>query len=137
MATSQKFAGNVATTQKSESSIAAATPPPIYVDIPATHEDAVSYRPNCLDIIRELTPGATYLMQAGMSFAVILFCMIQLGRGEESNAYLPVITGTAAYWLPNPKTADATKVKERAENTVKTNEIHARLGAIERAANNV
>lgn len=65
----------------------------------------------------EKIPNASYFVQAGISFSVILFSMIQLTRGEESKVYLPVITGTAAYWLPNPKT-DATLKSESALETL-------------------
>jgi hypothetical protein len=66
-----------------------------------------------LDAVRYFVPTGTYIAQAGISFSVILFCMIQLGRGQPSDVYLPVLTGTAAYWLPSPKS----EADRKAEST--------------------
>lgn len=67
-----------------------------------------------LDAVRYFVPTGTYIMQAGFSFSVVIFCMIQLGRGQPSDVYLPVLTGTAAYWLPSPKSESDRKAESTA-----------------------
>ena len=86
--------------------------------------DAPTTCSSFLQFLREFNPGGTYILQAGISFSVILFCMIQLTRGEQSDVYLPVITGTAAYWLPNPKTTNAAEVKAMDDNNKHTEDLH-------------
>lgn len=58
---------------------------------------------------------STYYLQGAISFSVMLFCMVQLGRGQPSDVYLPVLTGTLGYWLPNPKSADTLKAESALE----------------------
>ena len=57
----------------------------------------------------------TYYLQGAISFSVMVFCMVQLGRGQPSDVYLPVLTGTLGYWLPNPKSADTLKAESALE----------------------
>ena len=48
---------------------------------------------------------AMWLAQLGFSLLVIVFCMLMIGlRGGALEVYLPLITSTAAAWVPNPKT---------------------------------
>ena len=48
---------------------------------------------------------AMWLAQLVFSLLVIVFCMLMIGlRGGALEVYLPLITSTAAVWVPNPKT---------------------------------
>lgn len=66
--------------------------------------------------VRAFVPGM-FGIQAIVSATLILFSMIQLGCGKPVEVYLPVLTGTAAYWLPNPKTVDARKAERDKDAT--------------------
>jgi hypothetical protein len=48
-----------------------------------------------------------FAMQVGISFCILIFSMIQLGKGEPIEVYLPVITGISGYWLPQPMSGDS------------------------------
>ena len=62
-------------------------------------------------IFNRVVPSGTYAAQISISLAVIIFCMVRISQGDETTVYLPVITGTAAYWLPSPKTETDTKAE--------------------------
>jgi hypothetical protein len=48
---------------------------------------------------------AMWIAQVSMSFLLILFCMLMIGLNQGSlEVYLPLITSTAAVWVPTPKT---------------------------------
>jgi len=48
---------------------------------------------------------AMWLAQLVFSLLVIVFCMLMIGLKQGAlEVYLPLITSTAAVWVPNPKT---------------------------------
>ena len=48
---------------------------------------------------------AMWLAQLVFSLLVIVFCMLMIGVKQGAlEVYLPLITSTAAVWVPNPKT---------------------------------
>ncbi len=47
---------------------------------------------------------AAFAAQFITSMALILFCMLMIAlRNGQLEVYLPLITSTAAIWVPNPK----------------------------------
>jgi hypothetical protein len=49
-----------------------------------------------------------FLTQTGFSLTVMGFCMGMLINGENTEIYLPVITGILGYWLPQPSAKSST-----------------------------
>ena len=48
---------------------------------------------------------AMWLAQLVFSLLVIVFCMLMIGVKQGAlEVYLPLITSTAAVWVPSPKT---------------------------------
>ena len=45
---------------------------------------------------------ARFAMQSIISLTIAGFCIGMLARGDETQIYLPVLTGIAGYWLPQP-----------------------------------
>ena len=53
---------------------------------------------------------AMWIAQLTFSLLVLIFCMLMIGvRGGALEVYLPLITSTAAVWVPAPKTPTFTK----------------------------
>lgn len=46
---------------------------------------------------------ATFVVQAGVSFAGLALCGGMLAAGQDPAVYLPVATALVAYWLPAPR----------------------------------
>lgn len=42
-------------------------------------------------------------MQIIVSGTMIAFSITQLARGQSTEVWLPILSGTTAYWLPSPK----------------------------------
>lgn len=60
---------------------------------------------------------AMWIAQLLISFIVIVFCMLMIAVNHGAlEVYLPLITSTAAVWIPSPKTPT------RGVPTVKTEE---------------
>ena len=56
---------------------------------------------------------AMWVAQVCMSFVLILFCMLMIGLKQGAlEVYLPLITSTAAVWVPTPKTPSFRKPTE-------------------------
>ena len=48
---------------------------------------------------------AMWIAQLLISFIVIVFCMLMIAINKGAlEVYLPLITSTAAVWIPSPKT---------------------------------
>ena len=43
-----------------------------------------------------------FLFQFLMSLFICLFCMCMIIKGGDMAVFLPIMTGTAGYWMPQP-----------------------------------
>lgn len=64
---------------------------------------------------------AKFGFQCIVSLTVIGFCIGMLSRGEDTQIYLPVLTGTVGYWLPQPSLGQVTSptIQEVVDNADK------------------
>jgi hypothetical protein len=47
-------------------------------------------------------PIYKFMIQVIVSFMVMIFSMAMIVLGKDTNVYIPILTGTLGYWMPQP-----------------------------------
>lgn len=47
-------------------------------------------------------PIYKFFVQVMVSLIVMIFSMTMIVLGKDTNVYIPIITGTLGYWMPQP-----------------------------------
>ena len=62
-------------------------------------------------------PIYKFFIQVIVSLMVMIFCMGMIALGKDTNVYIPILTGTLGYWMPQPSPKSG-KAIEQARNTI-------------------
>lgn len=47
-------------------------------------------------------PIYKFFIQVIVSLMVMIFSMVMIVMGKDTNVYIPILTGTLGYWMPQP-----------------------------------